>query len=156
MSVNETKQAFDNASEAAQRFNEAALDALIKPAMVKPDPSKLEFLPREGEAAPEYGWGRWCKRGDGRYVFVPLAGRWIQVTPEFAAGLGFTSSFQQTMRMFRNLARAGMIEMVAVSPKVSLVELGSLREHLKKGAADVDRFDRGTTARHDYQFGNGK
>ena len=144
MSENEAKQTAGN------------LERLTQPVMVKPDPSKLEFVPRDGEAPPEYGWGRWCKRGDGRYVFVPLAGRWIQVTPEFVAGLGFTSSFQQTMRMFRNLARAGKIDLTSVSPKVTLVELGSLWEHLKKGAQDVDRFDRGTKDRHDYQYGNGK
>ena len=139
--------------------HEGALEVLAKltrPVMVKTDPLKRTWVPRDGETAPTYGWGRWCRRGDGTYVFVPLAGRWLQLTPEFMEALGFAMTFKEFMRTLRNLARAGMIEMAQVTPRIALINVESLFAHLEKGARDIDWLETGTLARRAYQFKNGE
>ena len=133
-----------------------ALEKWLQPVMVKPDPLKLEWVPRAGGAAPTYGWGRWCRRGDGRYVFVPLAGRWTQLTPESMKAMGFAMTFREFMRTLRSLARAGMINMTAVSPRVALVDVESLFAHIEKGSRNIDRFETGTPERRAFKFGNGE
>ena len=121
-------------------------------AMVRTSPDALTYVPRDGDAAPpRYGLGLWSRRGDGTWVFVPMGGQWVAVTGELLEAVGLTRS---ATRMLRNLARAGMIRLRVVAPKVLQVELGSLMAHLERGEADVDRFEQGTADRRAYQLGH--
>lgn len=129
------------------------LKKLSSPVMVRPDKARLEWEPREGEEVPAGGWGRWVKKGNGKYAFLPCGGRWRQVTPEFLHELGLEDDTRAMLRTFRKLARAGMIDLIAFTPKITLVEVGSLLNHLSKGALDVDRFETGTSARRAYTYG---
>ena len=130
-------------NRSAARLSER-LTALSKPDMIRVAPGQHAWIPADkAHPAPEYVVCRWSRTTDGAYRPIPVSGRWVRVTAELMANLGFESGrkYQRYETLFR-LANAEFVDMVKVSPGCWMLDLDTWFRHMASCAEDPGKWDK--------------
>lgn len=149
--MDETAVYVDRDEELAGSFRDLAEGDMIRVA-----PEKHAWVPRDKYKPGNMVMCRWARSPDGTFRPVPVGSRWVRLCPAAAAELGFRHldrriRYETIMR----LHRAGMINMVQISPRVFLLDLESWFKHLAACAENPDMWEVGSPAREEYRFKNG-
>ena len=112
---------------------EKRLRSATLPAMVQVAPGR--YVPQdEKKGAPDVTLAAYVENDDGTYRPVPFNERMVRVDRRLIHMLGFTGQWHTV----RRLARAGFIEMIAISPRVTLLNLDSWFNHLRRCAEEPE------------------
>ena len=133
------------------------LRELARPDMVRVSPDRHAWIPaRHVEQPPKYCLCRWSRGSDGHYSPLPVAGRWMRLTDELVAGLGFSHGRRRTRwDTLMRLGRAGYIDIVHLSPGCWMLDLDSWFRHLAACAEDPELWDEDGEDRKNYLHVNG-
>lgn len=125
-----------------------------KPAMVPAGQGR--WRPRTGEDAPQVCICRWVQCADGTYRPEPFPYRWAQLTPELMQELGFAPSSRPKARRdtLQRLAAAGFVRLARISPGVTLLDLDSWQEHLRRCLSDPFYWEKDGAAFERYATAN--
>lgn len=126
------------------------------PVMVRISPDKYGWIPREGHEPDRFAFGRWVPASDGTFALIPVAGKYVRLTEELAAHLGFRDidRNRKFTTLFR-LAAAGYVDLVHISPGCHLLDLESWFRHLASCMENPDMWAEGSEDRANYLKRNG-
>lgn len=139
-------------AELAQRMRE-----LSRPDMVRIAPNKHAWVPAAHvKEPPRFCLCRWSKSSEGNFSPIPVAGRWVRITEELVASLGFQDGRRRRRwETLMRLGRAGYIDILHLSPGCWMLDLDSWFRHLAACADDPDMWDEGSEDRDNYLHVNG-
>ena len=101
------------------------------PVMVRVSPDKYGWIPRDGHEPDRFCFGRWVRTSDGTFSLIPIAGKYVRLTEELAAHLGFRDlDRNRRFTTLVRLANAGYIDLVHVSPGCRMLDIESWFRHL--------------------------
>ena len=103
-----------------------------RPAMVQVAPGR--WMPQKKDQIPEMSVCRWQSNADGTFTPLPMTERMVRITQDLVTLLGFPGQWNTITR----LARAGFIETLQVAPHVTLLNLDSWYNHLRRVAEDSE------------------
>jgi hypothetical protein len=109
-----------------------------RPAMVETAPGKWVPANPRAEVA-EYVLSKWRKNADGTYTAIPFRDHLQRLDGKLARILGFPSGWNT----IRRLGRAGFVELLTISPGVTLINLDSWFNHLRRCAENPELWEKG-------------
>lgn len=125
-----------------------------EPDMVRVAPGRHAWVPRDAAKPPDgYALCRWSRQEDGTYAPVPVAGRYVRLSSQVAATLGFVgdgTSDKNRYDTILRLGRAGFVDLVRVAPNTILLDLDSWYRHLADCMDNPDMWDDGSEERETY------
>lgn len=143
-----------SASDPDQQVRE--LTAKTAPVMVRIAPGKNGWVPRDGLTPDKYCLARWTCNPEGAYSLVPIGGRYVRLTEDLAAELGFRDlGRHRKYETLVRLARAGYVDLVQITPGVRLLDIDSWFRHLTDCMSNPDMWEEGTEDRACYLKVNG-
>ena len=105
-----------------------------EPDMVRVAPGRHAWVSKDAATPPDgYALCRWAKQEDGTFAPIPVAGRYVRLTSQVAATLGFIgdgTSDKNRYDTILRLGRAGFVDLVRVAPNTILLDLDSWYRHL--------------------------
>jgi hypothetical protein len=108
-----------------------------KPVFVQAAPGK--WVPcKPHEKHPYMTISYWHDNGDGTYTPYPVTERLVKLDSSVATKLGFDGQYNT----LRRLAEAGFIETIKVAPGLTLINVDSYFNHLKRTSEDPEFWDR--------------
>lgn len=130
---------------------------LAKPDMVRVAPDRHAWVPAGNVPEPPgYVFCRWCKTAQGNYAPIPVAGRWVRLSEDLVAGMGFIDGRKRRRyETLKRLGRAGFIDIVHLSPGCWMLDLDSWFRHLAECADNAEMWDEGSEDRESYLHANG-
>lgn len=117
-----------------------------RPVMVQIAPGVYAKHP-DAAAAQEITIARYVEDAPGQYRLVAMPERLFRLTQPLLDMIGMS---RQRMTIMR-LARAGMIEVVKVSPSTCMINLDSWFNHVRRCAEEPDLWERGGKYLREYQ-----
>jgi len=132
------------------------LKDLSRPDMVRVAPERYAWIPATHiTEPPKFCLGRWIKKGP-EFRLIPAGGKWIRMTAEVAAELGWRGvDRKSSYDTLKRLAAAGFIDFVHVAPGTHLLDLESWFRHLGDCMSNPDKWDKGSEDLETYQESNG-
>lgn len=119
------------------------LREVTKPDMVEIAPGR--FAPNRRQEPPELSICKWQANGDGTFSPLPHTERMVRINKKLMQLLGFEGQWNTVIR----LARAGFIECVQIAPHVTMLNLDSWFNHMRR-CAETEEFwaEGGTNLKH--------
>ena len=128
------------------------------PDMVRVAPGRHAWVPKDAATPPDgFALCRWAKQPDGTYAPVPVAGRYVRLTSQVAATLGFIgdgTSDKNRYDTILRLGRAGFVDLVRVAPNTILLDLDSWYRHLADCMDNPEMWDDGSEELETYLKAN--
>lgn len=110
----------------------------VKPEMIQVAPDKWVPTNKDGQV-PDISLCRWIKNEkDGTYFPQPFTERFARVDAKLVQLLGLHVRQWATLT---RLARANFIEMIQVAPRVTILNLDSWNNHLRRCAENPEMWD---------------
>ena len=130
---------------------------LARPDMVRVAPDRHAWVPAAHvKEPPGFVLCRWSRTAQGNYAPIPVAGRWVRLTEELVASLGFTDGRRRRRyETLMRLGRAGFVDLVHLSPGCWMLDLDSWFRHLAECADNAEMWEDGSEDRETYLHLNG-
>jgi hypothetical protein len=133
---------FESATPVEDTLIERLKDA-TKPLLIQVAPGRFAPAKRAGKN-PHMTLCFWRDNGDGTLSPIPVTQRLVRLDGEVASLLGFAGQYNT----LRRLGEAGFVEIVKAAPGLTLLNVDSWFNHLRRCAENPDFWDRG---RKNYQ-----